>query len=173
MSRGRIPERQPIADSFTGVILTAGEESALALTPDPAAEGAQSGTFILRYGVQLLGKPHLALIPGLLALDYGEMLTGEAAWDFLLKRSNLHPRADVLGFRNDGSDEMLPVKWLDIAAPIQVFAYTDASSTLPLAQIHAFIASDTEMDAFPERSVTYIPRFASFSAWLEGQSQNE
>lgn len=173
MSRGHIPERQPIADSFTGILLTSGEQSALALTPDPAAERTQSGTFILRYGVQLLGKPHLALIPGLLALDYGEMLTGQAAWEFLLKRSNLHPRADVLGYRNDGADEMLPVKWLDIVAPIQVFAYADESSTVPLLHLHALIADDAAVRAFPERSIAYLPRYTSASAWLEGQSQDE
>ena len=65
---------------------------------------------IVRYGVRFLGKPHLSVVPGLVAIDYGEMLIGEEAWIFLTKRSNLYPRAEVFGYRNDGHDDMITVK---------------------------------------------------------------
>lgn len=174
MSRRHIPERSPVTDHFKGYLIAHETHHALSLTPQPNMNTLRTDEMIVRYGVQLLGKPHQALIPGLLALDYGEMLTGEAAWEFLLKRSNLHPRADVVGYRDDGTDEMLPVKWLDIVAPIQVFVYPDAASVIPQARVLALLTpDDADISAVPARLLEYLPRFSSAAAWVEGIQHNE
>ena len=151
-----IPERSPIADVFTGALLTA----------LPGADVIAQGKLIIRYAVEYLGKPHLALVPGLIALDYGDMLTGEAAWEFLLRRSNLYPRADVVGYRTDGIDDMTPVKWLDLAQPVQVWVYSDAAANTGLARVSAIIAGpDSVPDALPTRLLDYLPRYESIDDW--------
>ncbi len=158
-----IPERQPIGDPFTGVVLQIGEAQALALSASPGAEIIASGNLIVRYAILYLGKPHLSIIPGLVALDYGDILTGEDAWNFLLKRSSPYPRADVLGYRNDGADEMIAVKQLDLAQPVDVYVYTDDNATIPTANPTALIAP---LDvALPPRLLDYLPRYDSVEDW--------
>jgi hypothetical protein len=164
MADKAIPERQPIGDAFSGVVLQSGERQALALTPHSGAQVVASGNLIVRYAIRYLGKPHLSIVPGLVALDYGDMLTGEDAWNFLLKRSVLHPRADVLGYRNDGVDEMIVVKLLDIAEPIDVYVYTDAAATIPSAHPTALIAPDDAEVA--SRLLEYLPRYDTLHDWL-------
>src|SRR4051812_3774871 len=102
-----IPARQPYGEVFTGAIMTVGTQTVMAPAPFPDVPVLHRGSFVLRYGVEYLGKPQYSIVPGLIALDYGEMLVGEEAWDFLFHRSNLYPRGDVLGYRNDGEDDMI------------------------------------------------------------------
>jgi hypothetical protein len=160
-----IPERQPIADPFRGVVLRVDQTHLLARAPQPGTEVVASGDLIVRYAVQYLDKPHLAIVPGLIALDYGEIIRGEEAWDFLLNRSNLHPRADVVGYRNDGADEMIVVKLLDPVAPVQVLVYDAATDTQPIARVEALIADRT--DDIAPRLLEYLPRFESLEAWQQ------
>jgi hypothetical protein len=171
MSRKPIPERQPIGDPFTGAILQAGITQALALSPLDGADALYDGAMIVRYGVRFLGKPHLSVVPGLVVVDYGDMLTGEEAWIFLTRRSNLYPRAEVFGYRSDGSDEMITVKNLDLALPAEVLVYKDAADNTPVAKPTALIASDEERTAFPPRLIENLPRYPSVAAW-QAQTQN-
>lgn len=151
-----IPAREPIGDVISGTVQRQGDQHVLVV--DPAEK-----PLMIRYAVQYLSKPHWAIVPGLIALDYGEMLTGEVAWEFLLKRSNLHPRADVVGYRNDGKDEMVTVKTLDLAQSIYVLAYGDAAATTPIAQIAAMIAP---ADApIPPRLLEFLPRYDTVTDW--------
>lgn len=166
-----IPERSPIADTFVGFLLRTQTTHLLALDPSAGAALAVSGPLTLRYAVEYLGKPHLAIVPGLIALDYGDMLTGEAAWDFLLHRSNLHPRADVIGYRTDGADDMTLVKLLDLAQPVQVWAYANADAVTPLARVQALIAAPEAADSLPPRLLAYLPRFDSFTDWQTAHEQ--
>jgi|FLYN01.1.fsa_nt_gi hypothetical protein len=163
MAGSAIPERKPIQDTFNGVVLQVGQSQALALVAPAGAQVIASGNLTIRYGIRYLGKPHLAIVPGLVALDYGEMLTGEDAWNFLLKRSTLYPRADVLGYRNDGADEMIVVKLLDLAEPIDVYVYPDAAATVPCAHPIALIAP-ADVGA-PTRLLEYLPRYDSVDDW--------
>src|SRR5688572_2653366 len=102
----QLPERSPVSDEFSGVLIEIDGQQLLAPElPDDEVPFLLGGTLLIRYGLRYLEKPHLSIVPGLLALDYGDMLTGEEAWDFIQKRSNLHPRADVFGYRNDGVDD--------------------------------------------------------------------
>lgn len=165
MSRKPIPERQPIGDTFTGVALQVDGAQALASSASEGVDVLFNGTMIVRYGVRYLGKPHLSIVPGLIALDYGDMLTGEEAWTFLLKRSNLYPRAEVFGYRNDGRDEIITVKNLDLALANEVLAFSDEAAAIPIAKPTALIADDGEVSALPSRLLENLPRFATLEAW--------
>jgi hypothetical protein len=125
----------------------------LTLNPPEVAEVVARGV-VIRYGARLLGKPFLSIVPGLIALERGEMMTGETAWDFLLRRSQLFPRAEVYGYSNEGKDEMKTVKWFDLALAPMVLAYADESATVPLAEVSALVGAAGD---FPARTVEYLP----------------
>lgn len=161
-----ISTRQPYGEAFTGVIQTADTAHLLASAPLPDLPVLHSGPLILRYGVEYLGKPQYSIVPALIALDYGDLLAGEEAWEFLFKRSNLYPRADVFGFRNDGVDDMIVIKFLDLMQPIHVLAYPDEAATTPLARIAAVIAPP---DALP----TWLARYGrQYDSLTDYQAKN-
>ncbi len=191
-----IPERAPIGDAVQGAVIRCAAVTSAALVADAnhvlsAADAAVAsandctvlaqGSLMIRYGVRFLEKPAFSLVPGLLALDYGEMLTGEDAWDFLVRKSNLYPRADVLGFRNDGEDTMMPVKRLDLALPFEVLAYTDAQATVPVASVSALIVSETldttlaeaQRPVLPPRLLQALPVYRSVRAWLDSHHASD
>ncbi|MCA9912823.1 MAG: hypothetical protein KC496_05725 [Anaerolineae bacterium] len=158
-----IPEQQPISDSFTGAVLRFGATQLLIPTVEQGEQVVANGDLIVRYGVRFLGRSHLSLVPGLVALEYGEMLTGEEAWTFIYRRSNLHPRSDVLGYRSDGEEDMVPVKQFDLTLPPEVLVYTQDKAVLPAARPMALIADLTVN--IPERILQYLPRYASIAEW--------
>ncbi|MBK8136411.1 MAG: hypothetical protein IPK52_11320 [Chloroflexi bacterium] len=157
-----IPSRVPVGDPFPGMLSLLGGRFVLSASPLLGADIVAQG-IVLRYGARLLEKPFVSIVPGLIALERGEMMTGDAAWDFLLRRSNLYPRAEVYGFRDDGKDDMLTVKRLDLAIAPKVLAYTDASATVPLAEVVALIG---EAAAFPARAAEYLPPVENAQAFL-------
>ncbi len=160
------PERQPIGEAVTGAIVRTEHGCLLCASPIDGLETLAEGQFTLRYGVQYLGKPDLYIVPGLIVLDYGDMLVGEEGWDFLLNRSVLHPRADVLGYRNDGVDDMVVVKKLDLVQPVCVLAYADESATEPLAAIDALVGLSGDV---PPYLAQYAPHFATLADWQADQ----
>ena len=158
-----IPERNPISDSFVGYVIQIGDIQVL-VTNEPLTEHVvSSGTFVIRYGLRFLGKLHISIVPGMVVLDRGEILTGEEAWDFLLKNSNLYPRSEVMGYKNDGTDDMALIRTLDMAITPEVLVYADANSTKPIAKPTALIAPDT--NGLAERLLSYLPRYASLADW--------
>ncbi|MBL8147077.1 MAG: hypothetical protein JNL34_11890 [Anaerolineae bacterium] len=164
MPRPPIPERQPVSDVFPGAVVLAGDQQALTFHPG-LAPILWAGPCVIRYGVRFLGKPHLSIVPGLVALDYGEMLTGEEAWDFLTRHSNRYPRAEVFGYLNDGRDEMMRVRELDLALTPEVLAYADDEATAPLARPLALIATADEAAGLPPRLTIAIARFDTLEDW--------
>jgi len=163
MPKQQIPDREPVGDGFSGIISKFGNHLLLSITPITSADPIAEGDFVIRYGITYLGKPHYSIVPDLVVVDYGDMLVGEAAWEFLTKQSNLYPRADVLGYRNDGRDEMLVVKQLDLVVPFDVLAYTSESDHTPIAKLNAFIAPAS--DTYPEKLQQYLPRFDTITDW--------
>lgn len=159
---GAIPERQPIGDVFTGSLIQVGDSQLLTSSPDTENVIA-SGELVIRYGVRFLGKLHISIVPGLLVLDYGEMLTGDEAWEFLQKQSNLYPRSEVVGYRNDGTDDMVFIRTIDIAVPPEVLVYDSPIATRPIAKPTALIAPTT--DNLPARLLSYLPHYASLADW--------
>jgi len=166
MSAPRIPEREPIGDAFQGMVIKTNEHLLLADTRIEAQEQVaivHKGAFVVRYGIVYLGKPQYCIVPGLLALDYGAFLTGETAWEFLFNKSNLYPRADVLGYRNDGADDMIVVKELDLMYPIQLLVYASKNASKPLAQTRIVISQQPE--ELPARLAQYGDIHESIAAW--------
>ena len=161
---GNIPPRRPVGDDFSGVLLRCA--SAVLLAPEALAntEVVAAGDFTVRYAVRYLEKPHLALVPGLLAIDYGEFFNGEAMWDFIFAHSNRYPRADVLGYRTDGTDEMIPLKKLDLDQPLQVVVYDTPEAAMPLSIVHALITPADQ--AYAPRLQKHLPRYATLDEWL-------
>lgn len=168
MPRQPIPERAPVTDQVAGAIVQV--DGACALAIGAADLDTPPAPLWVRYGVRLLGKPHLSIVPGLVAIDYGELLTGDEAWDFLVRHSNLYPRAEVFGFRDDGRDDMLYVKQLDLALPMQVLVYTDPQSSTPAARPSALIAPEALAAALPQRVLDYLPRFETVAQWRAGMN---
>lgn len=158
-----IPQREPIGDLFSGSIIQIGDKQALATSIDSEVASVASGSFVVRYGLRFLGKLHISIVPGIVVMDYGDMITGEAAWDFLQKNSNLYPRSEVVGYRNDGTDDMLFIRTLDMAIPPEVLVYVDDQATKPLAKPVALIAANTM--GIPQRILEYLPHYLSLAKW--------
>lgn len=156
-----IPERAPVSDPFTGALVRADGASALASSAMTGVEVVASGAFVIRYGVRFLGKPEQYIVPGLVVLDYGDMLTGEEAWGFLWHRSNLHPRSEVVGLREDGREDVVFFRSLDLSIPPRVLVYEGGAL---LAQVTALIAGDTA--GLPPRLLEFLPRYSSLEDWL-------
>jgi hypothetical protein len=160
-----IPAREPIGDTFNGAVVQIGILQALAPTPLEGAETVISGTLTVRYGVRYLGKPHLSIVPGLVAIDYGDMLVGDEAWEFITRHSNQYPRAEVFGYRNDGKDEMMYIKNLDLVQPVEVLVYASEAATTPAARPTALIApADVDL---PPRMRQHLPRYNSLADWQD------
>lgn len=157
----QIPPREPIEDTFEGALLR--YATAYLLAPEPLArtEIVAQGAFTLRYGLRYLETPSKVIVPGLLALDYGEFLTGEDMWDFLLTRHNMFPRSEVVGHRADGAEDMIVLKRLDFDAPKAVFVYQSADAVVPLARLDAAIG---RIEA-PERLLEYVPHYEALEDW--------
>jgi hypothetical protein len=160
---GTIPEQNPIGDSFTGSILQIDEAQVLSTVDSSVGEVIAIGTFVIRYGLRFLGKLHISIVPGLVVLDRGEIMTGEEAWDFLLKHSNLYPRSEVVGYKNDGTDDIVLIRNLDMAILPEVLAYAYTSSTKPIAKPTALIAPD--ISGLSERLLSSLPHYASLAEW--------
>lgn len=162
-----IPERAPVCDHFTGVVLQAEGAQALVFAPQPGAEVIAAGEFIIRYGVRFLGKPEQYIIPGLVVMDYGDMLNGEEAWDFLWHRSNLHPRSEVVGQREDNHEDVVFFRNLDLSIPPRVLVYQDAWTAVPIAQPTAIIAAD--LTGIAPRLQEFLPCYPTVEEWMSAQ----
>lgn len=158
-----IPDRKPIGDLFTGHIIQVDDVQLIATTYHPEANTLASGTFVVRYGLRFLGKLHISIVPDMLILDYGEILTGENAWEFLHKQSNRYPRSEVIGYRNDGTDDMALIRALDMAVAPEVLVYDIPNAIKPVAKPTVLIAPNT--DNFPARLLSYLPHYASLAQW--------
>ncbi|MYE27029.1 MAG: hypothetical protein F4X87_07390 [Chloroflexi bacterium] len=158
-------QRQPIADQLTGVVT--GVDGKALLSSAELADGAAiaRGELTIRYGITYLGKPHISIVPDLVVADYGELLIGEAAWTFLMESAHLYPRADVCGLRNDGVEDMVAVKQLDIDYPYDVFVYGQPEDERPFAALSALIDADSA--SYPERILRRLPRYDSVSSWRQ------
>ena len=165
MRAPRIPDRNPIGDIFEGVVLGVGDYAVLAHAPIADYAILHHGKMIIRYGITFLGKPQYSIVPAILALDYGEFKTGEDAWEFIFKSSNLYPRADIVGYKNDGSDEMAVLKALDLEFPLHVLVYADDEANKPLARVRAFIGDSVE-NSIP-RILQHLPQYPTIEQWLE------
>lgn len=167
MPAPRIPDLALIHDLFTGDVIQVDDYFLLTDAAHHDVKTVASGTLVLRYGITYLGKPHLSIVPGLLALDYGAFKTGEDAWDFLLNKSNLYPRADVVGYDEAGEKQQVFIKELDLMYPFDVFVYTNESHVKPTHKVDAIISTS---EGLAERLQAHINVFESLDAWREALS---
>ncbi len=163
MAKRKMPQGLPVAERVRGVVRRVGAAALFSACDIAEGELIAQGDLVIRYGITYLGKPHLSIVPELVAADYGELLSGEHAWGFLMRSGHLYPRADVFGWRNDGEDDMIALKLLDFDYPYDVFAYHQVEARQPCAKLAAMIAPDPS--AFPERLLKHLPRYESFSQW--------
>lgn len=128
-----------------------------------AGEKLAQGDLTLRYGITYLGKPHISIVPDLVVSDYGEMLVGEAMWQFLMQSAHLYPRADACGRDKDGDEAVVVLKQLDFDYPYDVFVYLKNSDRKPLTRLSALISG--EQTDFPQRLLAHLPRCDSLNVW--------
>lgn len=162
-------QRLAISDRLEGQVVLVGGIPLLTTLQDAPGEVLAAGPLLLRYGLVCLETPQHCLVPELVVMEYGEQLNGEAAWDFLLRHSNLHPRAEVFGRRDDGFEDQLRVSRLDLAQPPRVLAWPQSAgdSTVPLARPVAVLSKAPE--ALPSRLRQFLPVHASLAAWRHDQ----
>jgi hypothetical protein len=155
----RLPPRQPVQDLLTGVVLRAFDRLFLASEPHPDTELIASGSVAVRYGIVYLGRSYHAIMPELVVFDTGGGLSGEDAWRFLFEESNLFPRAEVIGFREDGEEDMVTVKTLDLMYPVRAFTFFPPDAPVNLGQLSALLGTFPEalparltncLDAYPD-----------------------
>jgi len=163
MPKPTMPERQPMTERVVGALTRLDGHVLLSPTPLPAGELLAQGPLILRYGIAYLGKAQLCLVPDLIVADYGALLTGDEAWEFLMRRGHLFPRADVFGWRSDDDEDMARLKQLDLDHPYAVFAYRREEDARPFAEVSALIAAGPE--AFPPRLQKQLPAYANLRDW--------
>ena len=144
-----------VSEQVTGMLLSKrGDTATLVVGEHPPFGNGHSaplatGMFTIRYAIPLYTEPHIAIIPSMLVAERGGELVGWRAWDFIFKRYELHPRAEIFGLRSDGVADQLFLRTLDIAAPLRIYAYRDWQASTPLAHVTQVIASpDTPL---PER----------------------
>ena len=158
-------QRQPVSDTVLGLVTRLDHRALLSAGELSAGKVIARGELIIRYGITYLAKPHLSIVPDLVVADYGELLSGETAWDFLMNRGHLYPRADVCGYRNDGEDEMIVLKQLDFDYPYDVFAYLRTGDHRPFVALSALIAMDCA--TFPQRVQENLPCYGSVNTWRD------
>jgi len=163
MTKQKMPERQPISERVAAIVMRVDERALLSHKRLEVGEIMAQGDLTLRFGITYLGKPQLSIVPDLVVADYGEMLVGEAMWEFLMKSAHLYPRADACGFSQDGNEDMVLLKQLDFDHPYDVFVYLKDIDRKPLARLSALIASDRRH--FPGRLLAHLPSFDSLDAW--------
>ena len=89
------PARLPISDAIEGVVTRLGDGCLLSSAMLTRGEFVAAGELVIRYGIPYLAKP-CSIVPDLVVLDYGDMLTGEAAW-VTAERAAAGPAAVVGG----------------------------------------------------------------------------
>lgn len=163
MTTQLMPEREPISERVSAAVTRVDGGALLSHSSLAAGDELAQGGLTLRYGITYLGKPQLSIVPDLVVADYGEMLVGEAMWQFLMQSAHLYPRADACGLDRDGNEEVIVLKQLDFDHPYDVFVYRERKDRIPLARLSAVIAS--EQTHFPQRLLAHLPRFDSLDAW--------
>jgi len=121
---------------------------------------AVSGGFVIRYAIPALVPPGALIIPGLFVAERGGILRGLEAWEYLHKRFQVHPRADVIGQTPNGQPAQFLVRELDFGVPVRVFAYADPPGNQPLAELKALQATDAAFQSLPDLLKRYLPTCA-------------
>jgi hypothetical protein len=167
--RSRIPPPEYISESIVGAVYTLLGGMALVVGTVPAALTAYSpqvsGTLTLRYALPLVPPATEALVPGLMVAERGGALTGREAWDFIQAQFLVHPRADVIGVKGNGTLAQVFLRELDFGLPIAVFVYTAPDSMVAAAHPTVLIVG-ADAPPLPEMLSKYLPRVDDIATLL-------
>jgi hypothetical protein len=156
----RIPDPELVGESVNGAIFDLPAGAALVVGAIPLALAGQTplynGSLTIRYAISLLVPATAALIPGLLAGEKGGILLGREAWDYIQNHFQVHPRADVVGIRLDGSQAQVLIRELDFGVPVRVAAYISPESTTPIKELTSLIIGENAPE-LPELLTKYLP----------------
>jgi hypothetical protein len=165
-----IPPAEYVVEDFDGALVDYQGHRALvsnALLPLPSIAGLKqmaAGQLIVRYGVRYLGKLHLSIVPGLIASERGTMLVGSEAWEFLIHKSARFPRAEVFGYRNDGAQDSMFIRDLDVVAPIEALVYPNNDTTTPIGNFSVLVVPPNL--PLPHYLDEYLTRYAAVADWI-------
>ncbi len=165
----RIPQPQYLHESLigalyqlpSGVLLVTGNAPPTLASFTPT----NTGTLIFRYGISYLIPPLDALVPGLFVSERGVALVGREAWDYMLTHCQIHPRADVIGFRTNSGDSQVFLRELDWGRPPRVLAYTTPESRMPIAEPQAVFVGEAS-PPLPEMLLKYLPAVTDLTPLL-------
>lgn len=144
-------------DELDGQIVRLDEEAAALIAGAGRArlpgELLYTGRVIVVYGLSLLYKRGTLLVDWVYD-DFRREHRGKAALDFILRRGDLFPRADVGGWRAGmGSREELFLKQLDLAPGLQAVVYPASGGAAPLALLSAAVWIDASVEGWQEPPV--------------------
>lgn len=91
--------------------------------------------WVIRYGIPLLGTPHIALVPAWYVTDRGAVLRNWQAWQFLRANYQQYPRAEIFGVLSNGKSSQTFIRELDFTLPLHVFLYDSLPDLKPIVRI--------------------------------------
>lgn len=112
------------------------------LSPVPSCEVLHCGPVTIYYALALLYEQDY-LLPQWAYDDFRREYHGAAAIDFMLRRGDAFPRADVIGRRvSNGQRADLFLKQLDLGRGLLAFVYSSADTPQPLARLDVVLWVD-------------------------------
>src|SRR5688572_21023908 len=100
-----------VQDQVTGMLLgETGNTATLFIGEQSSFSNGKplaTGLLTIRYAIPLLYESYLSIVPAYLIAERGGELSGWEAWDFIYRRFELHPRAEIFGLRSDGVSDQL------------------------------------------------------------------
>jgi hypothetical protein len=157
----RIPSPELITETVEGTVyeLPGGTVLVLGSLPTALAEMKPhlTGMLTIRYGFPKQVPATDTIIPGLFAAEKGGFLVGRAAWDYIEKNFQVHPRADVVGISPDGSEVQVFLRELDFGLPVRVFAFERPDQGVHGVQLNALLVG-TDAPPVPDLLAAYLPQ---------------
>jgi hypothetical protein len=158
----QIPDPVYVTEKVAGHVIDLGTKKLLVIGAIPSDlanyPALISGEIVIRYGIGTFVPMGDAVIPGLFAAEYGGMLVGREAWDYIQKNFQMHPRADVVGILLNGQKTQKFLRELDFGIPVRVFVYRNESETIPLTELsNLYVGAQSETVELPELLRMYLP----------------
>lgn len=147
-----MPLRPPPSDTLSGCLLRFAEERVVLVMGgqliDPLGEVLHCGDVTIYYALALLYERDYLLLQWAYD-DFRREYHAAEAVDFVLRRGDAFPRADVVGRRvSTGQRADLFLKQLDLGRGLLAFAYADADAPHPLARLDAALWIDDSVQGW-------------------------
>lgn len=155
-----IPEPEYITETVEGAVfdLPGGAVLVVGAVPEALASrpARARGTLILRYGIPMNSPVAEPVIPGLMVGERGGALVGREAWEFMMNRFQMFPRADVVGFRPGGAEAQVFLRELDFGAQVRVYVFESTEARKALAEVTALFRGEG-VPELPEMLTRHLP----------------